>query len=215
MKKKLIVLLTISLTTLLFVTNQAAARKKKKEAAAEEQSSYQALLAQMAQLQQPQPPPEPKGKPKKGWALGVEGADIISLRMKLTGFTLDILGKLEFDLGKAETDDKAMFDLYAGCRFVKVFADGKKVRLNIFAGGILESKGSRDDPGGQTNFYAIAGFAPELFIARNFSLETTAGAQMALIGDDAATAGNDGRITLGTYGNNINFNAGIAFHCYF
>lgn len=223
MKKKLFILLIAGLATILFTVQQGAAAAKKKASGGSDNTSYQDLLAQVNELQQAQHSKDADMEKKGGrLAVGCEGTDvngnaIICVRMKLTGFTLDIIGALELDLSKSEPTARSMADLYAGARLVKVFMDGGRFRMNVFAGGVIESIGSRSDPGGQSNIRLRAGFAPEYFLAPNFSLETTVGAEMAIMGDnaDAAHPLNDARITLHTYGDNINLNAGLGFHCYF
>ena len=142
MSRKTVSFLLVFLVALILVSAQsfaAPSRKKTSEPAVNledlDEDQLQALLAQFSNKKGSELSPPPASRKSslasRNWAVGVEGNNILSLRMKLTGFTLDILGRLEMDLSQAGNSNRGEFDLYAGARMIKVFVDHKKIRLNM------------------------------------------------------------------------------------
>ncbi len=88
--------------------------------------------------------------------------------------------------------------------------------INLFAGlDILFSDNIDHTSEGDWHvLYAIAGISPELFITENFSIETSFGAYLELLGGSSGAGGNNNTVSFGTLGDSIS-QASISFNIYF
>jgi len=169
------------------------------------------LLAQVKEQIDPQPKTE-----DLGGKLGVGYDDGISVRYWMTdGMAVDGILKLQMDIISGTTDE---FEIRLGGRIrPMVIAKTDNMILSLFAGlDIYKHTGIR-------NFFdekeayisACGGLCPEIFIFKSFSVEIPLGVYFQVGGGQEHGNNPYTMISLGTFGERFNLNAGLVFHAYF
>ena len=116
-----------------------------------------------------------------------------------------------------DTETRIMFDF----NLLYQVSKGEHVNLNlIFGTGLTRINNlSKDKDVNRTDFRVIIGFAPEIFIYDNFSLEVSGGLSMNFYGDtdypDSYYEYDDSHTTVTLAGNPAFGIFGLGFHYYF